>query len=91
MKIEGFEGAAAEDPLAQLERAFIEEFLQRRGQSLSTVRQLPHDEAMRLMKEASLYASGRLTEVESRSHYVSDMHDGARAMPEMTRRRNGGK
>ena len=90
MRIEGFDGPAAEDPLAQLERAFIEEFLQRHGQSLSTVHQLPHEETMKLLKEASLYASGRLTEVESRAHYVSDMHDGARAMPNLIPKSNGG-
>jgi hypothetical protein len=79
--------------MAQLERAFIEEYLTRRGLSVSKLRALPHDEAVRLMKDASLYASGRLTEVESRAHYVHEMHDGLRAMPSnmVQRRGNGGR
>jgi hypothetical protein len=89
MKIDGFDRTASEDPMAQLERAFIEEFLKRRGHSLADVHALPHDEATRLMKDASLYASGRLTEVESRAHYLDDMHDGLRAMPSNMVQRRG--
>lgn len=73
MKSEGFD-KPAENPLAQMERAFIEEYLKLHGQSLSTVHQLPHDQAMKLLKDASMYASGRLTEVESRAHYLNDVH-----------------
>jgi len=65
------------EPLAQLERAFIEEYLHRRGQHLNTLKSLPPDEANALMKEASAYASGRLTEVETRAHLVGDLHDPA--------------
>ena len=68
-------------PLAQLERAFIAEFLQARGYTLSTLQELPEDQANALLKEASLYASGKLTEVESRAHYVDEMHHGAQPMP----------
>ena len=42
-----------------------------------------------LLKEASLFASGRLTEVESRAHYVSDIHDNAQNMPAPHRRGPG--
>ena len=51
------------DPLAQLERAFIEEYLHGRGQHLNTLKRLPREQANALMREASAYASGRLTEV----------------------------
>jgi len=64
------------DPLAQLEQTFIVEFLARRGHSLSTLRDLPKEQADALLREASLYASGRLTEVESRAHFVDDIHHG---------------
>jgi len=67
---------AEHDPLAQLERAFIAEFLERRGYTLSTLHELPEELAHALLKEASIYASGRLTEVESRAHFVDDMHHG---------------
>ena len=63
------------DPLAQLEIAFIEEYLHDRGHHLNTLRDLPRDQANALMKEASAYASGRLTEVETRAHLVEDLHD----------------
>ena len=63
------------DPLAQLERALIEEYLQRRGHHLKDVPGLPSEQADALMKEAAAYASGRLTEVETRAHLVSDLHD----------------
>jgi hypothetical protein len=65
----------AVDQTAQLEQAFILEFLERRGHTPGSVHQLPPAEAMALMKEASLYASSRLTEVESRAQYVHDIHD----------------
>ena len=74
---DGDSSAPHSEPLAQLERAFIEEYLHGRGQHLNTLKSLPPDEANALMKEASAYASGRLTEVETRAHLVSDLHDPA--------------
>ena len=64
------------DPLAQLECAFIEEYLQRSGHHLNDLRELPSEQAVALMKEASAYATGRLTEVETRAHLVLALHDG---------------
>jgi hypothetical protein len=66
--------ASVGDPLSQLERAFMAEFLQDRGHTLETVRTLPPAEAHALLEQASVYASCRLTEVESRAHFVEDMH-----------------
>jgi hypothetical protein len=63
-----------EDPRAQLERAFIEEYLRSRQYSLDTLKQLPADEADALLHQASLFASGRLAEVESRAHLVDELH-----------------
>jgi hypothetical protein len=62
------------DPNAHLERALIEEFLAKRGHTTASIQALPAEERERLLKEASLYASGRMTEVESRAHYVDEMH-----------------
>lgn len=62
------------DPLSELERAFIAEFLQDRGHTPESVRMLPPAEAHVLLQQASVYASCRLTEVESRAHFVDDMH-----------------
>jgi hypothetical protein len=65
---------ASEDPHAQLERAFIEEYLHERGYSLKDLHRLPEAEAHQLMAEASTYASSKLTEVESRAHFVIEVH-----------------
>jgi hypothetical protein len=62
------------DQMAQLEQAFISEFLEHRGVTTGTLDQLPAADARALMKEASAYASARLAEVESRAHYVHDLH-----------------
>jgi len=62
------------DPHAELERAFMAEFLQDRGHTFETVRTLPPDQAHALLQQASVYASCRLTEVESRAHFVDVMH-----------------
>jgi len=74
------------DPLAQLERAFIEEFLLGRGYHLNTLRELPGDQADALMREASAYASGRLSEVETRAHLVEDLHDSSEPIGQNGRR-----
>jgi hypothetical protein len=60
-------------PLEQLERALIDEFLQARGLDASALAALPERERELLLKEASVNASGRLAEVESRSHFVHDL------------------
>jgi hypothetical protein len=61
------------DRTADLESAFISEYLERRGHSRETVRQLPDPERHALMRQASSYASMRLAEVETRAHYVDDL------------------
>jgi len=80
-----FDTPRQEDPRAHLERAFIEEYLRSRHHSLDTLKLLPADEADALLNEASLFASGRLAEVESRAHLVDELHrvpeSGARQPP----------
>jgi hypothetical protein len=68
------------DPLAQLERAFIDEFLRQRGHTLATIGALPGTDAHDLLKAASSYASGRLAELEARADYVRDLHDTTRSV-----------
>jgi hypothetical protein len=62
-----------EGPSAKLERALIDEFLTRRGHDPDALRHRTDSAARELLKEASLYASLKLTEVESRAHYVHDI------------------
>jgi hypothetical protein len=66
--------ASVGDPLSELERAFMAEFLQDRGHTLESARALPPAEAHVLLQQASVYASCRLTEVESRAHFVDEIH-----------------
>jgi hypothetical protein len=65
---------ARADQTAALEQALIAEFLERRGLTATQVGELPADERLRLWKQASAYASSRLAEVESRAHFVNDLH-----------------
>ena len=63
-----------EDPLAGLERMYIEVYLRSKGHTLHSVHELPEQEAKRLMTEASMFASARLAEVEARAQFVQDIH-----------------
>lgn len=65
---------------AQLERAFIEEYLRGLGHSLEALAELPPQRARELMRAASLYASMRMEEVESRSHLMEELHGGPTPM-----------
>lgn len=65
-----------EPPLGQLERALIEEFLRARGYDPAGLDLLPAAEREKLLRDASLYASTKLTEIEARSHLVDRLHEG---------------
>jgi hypothetical protein len=62
------------DQTAALEQSLIAEFLEKRGHTLESLATLPDAARHAIMREASLYASARLTEVESRAHYVDELH-----------------
>ena len=63
-----------EDPEAQLERAFIDEYLRLHSHDPASVRTLPEAQVINLLEAASIYAAGKLAEFESRAHYVHDIH-----------------
>ena len=63
-----------EDPEGQLESALIEEFLRARGLDSVALHALPQDAAKRVLTEASVYAATKLAEVESRAHFVHEIH-----------------
>jgi hypothetical protein len=58
----------------------MEEYLAGQGYSLAQLRLLPGQRARALMREASLFASLRLSEVEARSHLVEELHGGPAPM-----------
>ncbi len=75
MTSEPSELSRLEAPLGQLERALIEEYVRARGYDPRDLTALSEAERDALLKEASVHASAKLTEVESRSHYVHAMHE----------------
>ena len=64
-----------EEPLAGLERMYIKVYLRGKGHTLQSLHTLPEKEAKRLMTEASLFASTKLAEVETRAQFVQEIHD----------------
>jgi hypothetical protein len=74
MTIDPSDPPAMHDRDAQLESALIAEYLARKGHTLESVHALPADQAAVLLKQASAFASGRLSEVESRAHLQHDLH-----------------
>jgi hypothetical protein len=64
------------EPLAQLERHLIYDYLLALGYDPETLRQRRDPAARALMAAASQHAALRLTEVESRAHYIRELHDG---------------
>jgi hypothetical protein len=60
---------------AGLERSLIKTFLQSKGYTRADLKKLPEAEARQLMKEASVYASGKLAELEERAQFLQDLHD----------------
>jgi hypothetical protein len=77
MRSEPLEEPLLLDPHAQLEKSLIEEYLRNNGCTLKRLRDLPEETARRLMTEASLYASIRLTVVETRARFVHEVHGAA--------------
>jgi hypothetical protein len=63
---------------AQLERAYIQEYLRGLGLTAEGLQALPTERARELLCAASLYASTKLSEVEARAHLVEELHGGAR-------------
>lgn len=76
MAIEQFDELAARSSYAALERAYIEEYLRSQRVSLAELHSLPEARRRALMRDASSYASMKLSEVEARSHLIEEMHGG---------------
>jgi len=62
--------------LGKLERALINDYLGARGYDPVTLADLPELERTKLLAEASVYASGKLVEIEARSHFLDEIHGG---------------
>jgi hypothetical protein len=62
------------DLTAELERAFIDEYLISHGYDPLRLAALSDVEQRELLTRACLHASAKLAEVESRAHYLQDIH-----------------
>jgi hypothetical protein len=60
-------------PLAKLEQLMIDDYLLGAGFEPAEVRARDDEAARQLLRAASEYAAGRLTEVESRLHYLRSL------------------
>ena len=59
-----------EEPLAELERLLIDEFIRKAGHEPRTLRTRTDPAARSVLTDASTYAAARLAEVEARLHYL---------------------
>jgi hypothetical protein len=65
---------------AHLEWAYLAEYLRGLGYSLEDLQTMPAETAKALMRDASLFASMRMSEVEARSNLIEELHGGPRPM-----------
>ena len=65
--------APMEEPLARLERELMTAYVAGAGEDLAALLNRHDDAAKALLTAASVYASSRLTEVESRFSYLRHM------------------
>lgn len=63
-----------EEPLAELERRLIREYLAAAGYDYESLLARQDEQARRLLVDASVHAASRLTEGEARSHYLRNLH-----------------
>ena len=59
-----------EEPLAELERILIDEYIRLAGYDPATLRARHDDVSWTVLCQASTHAAMRLTEVEARLHYL---------------------
>ncbi len=78
--IEQLDEIVARSGYAALEQAYIEQYLRSQNTSLKQLHELPEARRRELMREASSYASMKLSEVEARSHLIEEMHGGPQPM-----------
>lgn len=65
-----------EEPLAELERRIIDEYIRGAGQDPAALRASNDPASRKILSDASTYAATRLSEIEARSHYVRDLQTG---------------
>jgi hypothetical protein len=66
-------GNPIEEPLARLERELMTAYIAGAGENIEELVARTDERARRLLSDASLYATSRLAEVETRSHYLRSL------------------
>ncbi len=64
-----------EDPHYLLEKTHIQAYLSTKGYTLEKLKELPEAEAKALLAEASVYASAKMAEVETRAKFIDNIQD----------------
>jgi hypothetical protein len=64
----------SEGPQSALEKKLVEDYLQSKGYSREDLQKLPEGLVNQLMKEASMYASLKLAEVQAKSQFREEIH-----------------
>ena len=67
------QGNPIEEPLAQLERELMTAYIAGAGENIETLVTRTDETARRLLTDASMYATARLAEVETRLHYLRSL------------------
>ena len=65
-----------EDLMAHLEQLLMDDFIRMSGHDPAHIHELPAAERDVLLRQATSYAAAKLAEVESRAHYVHEIHRG---------------
>lgn len=68
------------DPHVQLEMVYVAEYLKSKGVALADLQHLPDARVSELMKEASQYASVKLTNLELRAGMVHELDTNPRLL-----------
>lgn len=74
------EKVIGEIPESKLERIFIDAYITGKGYELDRLHELPEAEYKQLMIDASMYASAKLAELETRAHFVKEIHDASHSV-----------
>jgi predicted GNAT family acetyltransferase len=69
------EPTRTDGPLAELEEAFVDDYLRGRGYSRALLAHMPRAAANRILAEAEAEASLLLAQIESRTHYLSSLDE----------------
>jgi hypothetical protein len=71
---EDIDRCLADGPQSTLERMLLEAFLEGKGYTMESLKNLPPEQVQQLMKEACAYASMKLAEVESKAQFRREIH-----------------